>query len=332
MSKRIVFNQTGDADVLEIIEHTEPAPAAGEVQIKVHAIGLNRADIMYRNGETGVKDFPARLGYEASGEVVAVGGGVAGFAVGDRVASIPAFSFADYAAYGEIVNLPARALVKMSAGQSWVEAAASWMQYITAFGALVAYARLQAGDFVIINAASSSVGVAAIQIANMVGAVPIAVSRSAAKTQELLDAGAKQVIVAAEENLSERVLAITGGKGARVAFDPVGGKGATEILNALSDEGQYYQYGTLSGEPLTVPAWTLIGKRLTLRGYVLFDITQNAQKLAQAKAFITQGLSDGRLKPLIAKVFDFDDVRQAHRLMEQGSQVGKIVLQTHLQQ
>ncbi|MBS7327882.1 MAG: zinc-dependent alcohol dehydrogenase family protein [Oxalobacter sp.] len=327
MSKRVFFNQTGPADVLEIVDWQEPSPQAGEIQVKVHAIGLNRAEIMYRNGQYVIDPvFPAKLGYEASGEVVALGENVAGFHLGDRVAVIPAFMFTEYGTYGETVNLPARAVVKMPDNQSWTEAAATWMQFTTAYGALIEYAGLKEGDFVILNAASSSVGMAAIQIANMVGAVPIAVSRTSSKARQLFDGGAKYVIATSEENLKERILEITDGKGARVAFDPVGGAGATAIIEALSFEGLFYQYGALSPDPIQVPVMDLLGKHLTLRGYELFEITADDGKLARAKAFISKGLASGALKPVIAKEFDFSQVQEAHRFMEKGTQVGKIVL------
>lgn len=171
MSKVVVFNQPGDADVLTIQDMPVLAPRADEVQIRVQAIGINRAEIMYRTGQYIYQPkFPARLGYEASGVVESVGDNVREFAPGDSVSVIPAFSFHEYGMYGEVVNAPAHAVVKHPENLSFEEAAASWMMYVTAFGALVEYADIKPGDNVLINAASSSVGLAAIQIANMRGA------------------------------------------------------------------------------------------------------------------------------------------------------------------
>jgi NADPH:quinone reductase-like Zn-dependent oxidoreductase len=110
MSKVVTFNRTGGPEVLEVIDVEVPAPAAGEVQIRVHAIGLNRAEIMYRNGQYVIEpEFPARLGYEASGVVQAVGEHVEGFVTGDRVSVIPSFMFNEYGMYGELVNAPVNA-------------------------------------------------------------------------------------------------------------------------------------------------------------------------------------------------------------------------------
>lgn len=327
MSKRIIFNRTGGAEVLEIIEQNEAAPKAGEVQIRVHAIGLNRAEIMYRNGQYVIEpQFPAKLGYEASGEVVAVGDGVQGFALGDRVAVVPAFMFTKYGTYGDVVNLPARALVKMPENQSWQEAAATWMQFTTAYGALVEFADVQAGDFVVVNAASSSVGVAAIQIANLLGATPIAVSRSSSKNAELLAAGAAYALSTSEDDIAAKLAEISGSKGVKMVFDPVGGSGSAAFISAMAHEGVYIQYGALSPEPLAVPVMDLLAKHLTIRGYELFEITTDDDKLARAKAFITDGLAKGALKPVIAEAFDFADIQNAHRFMEKGNHIGKIVV------
>lgn len=182
MSKVVTFNRTGGPEVLEIVDMEVPAPAAGEVQIRVQAIGLNRAEIMYRNGQYVIEpEFPARLGYEAAGVVQAVGENVEAFTTGDLVSVIPSFMFNEYGMYGELVNAPVHAVVKHPENLSFEEAAASWMMYVTAYGALVEYGNLQAGQNVVIRAASSSVGLAAIQIANMLGAKPIALTRTAEK-------------------------------------------------------------------------------------------------------------------------------------------------------
>ncbi len=199
-----------------------PAPAAGEVQIRVQAIGLNRAEIMYRNGQYVIEpEFPARLGYEAAGVVQAVGENVEAF-TGDLVSVIPSFMFNEYGMYGELVNAPVHAVVKHPENLSFEEAAASWMMYVTAYGALVEYGNLQAGQNVVIRAASSSVGLAAIQIANMLGAKPIALTELP-KRDMLLKAGAATVIASAEQDMVAEINHATDGMGAHIVFDPVGG-------------------------------------------------------------------------------------------------------------
>jgi NADPH:quinone reductase-like Zn-dependent oxidoreductase len=157
--------------------------------------------------------LPAKLGYEAAGEIEAIGEGVAGLAPGDVVSTIPAFSMNRYGVYGEVAILPAEVVVKHPPTLSLPEAASVWMQYLTAYGALVEYGRVAADQYVIITAASSCVGIAAIQIAKSLGAIPIATTRTARKRGALLQAGAKHVVVTGEQNLAAEVLRLTGGEG-----------------------------------------------------------------------------------------------------------------------
>ena len=175
MSRTIKFAKAGGPEVLEFVDAEVPAPGPGEVRISVKAIGINRAEAMWRVDEyiEPVK-FPAGLGYEAAGIVDAVGKDVTGFAPGDKVNLIPSFSMNQYHTYGEIVIAPEHAVVKHPESLSYAEAASVWMMFVTAYGALIEDAKVSKGDFVIIPAASSSVGLAAIQIANYAGATPIA--------------------------------------------------------------------------------------------------------------------------------------------------------------
>ncbi|WP_369074118.1 zinc-binding dehydrogenase, partial [Pseudomonas amygdali] len=173
------------------------------------------------------------------------------------------------------------------------DAQVTWMQFVTAYGALIDIGKLQKGDTVLIRAASSSVGLAAIQIANLIGAVPVALTRTSEKRQALLDAGAAFVIATQEQDLVSEVNSITDGKGARMAFDPVGGAEVANILRSLSFLGIFFQYGALDTGNLSVPVMELLGKDLTIRGYQLFEITEDPARLAGAKEFISKGLQSG---------------------------------------
>ena len=327
MPRIVRFHQTGGPEVLQIAEEPVAAPDVGEVQIKVHAIGLNRAESMYRKNQyLEVPQLPSRIGYESSGTVAAVGDGVTEFAVGDAVSTIPAFSMNQYGSYGEVVNMPVHAVVKHPDNLSWVEASAIWMQYTTAYGALVEIANIQTGEFVIITAASSSVGVAAIEIANMLGAIPIAITRKNDKKDALIKLGAKYVIASDEQNLVAEVHQITAGKGARVVFDPVAGPTINKLAEATAQGGIIFQYGALSTEATPLPLFTILSKQLTIRGYTLFEIATNPTRLAKAKQFVTNGLASGKLKPIIAKTFPFEQIVEAHRYMESNQQIGKIVI------
>lgn len=327
MAKIVTFNRTGGPDVLGITDMTVAAPAAGEVKIRVKAIGINRAEVMYRTGQYVIEpQFPAKLGYEAAGIIEAVGADVSEFVVGDNVSVIPSFMFTEYGMYGELVNAPAHAVVKHPENLTFVEAAASWMMFITAYGALVEYGHLQAEQFIVMGAASSSVGIAAIQIANMLGARPIALSRTSHKNEWLRNAGAEAVIATTEQDLTAELNMLTQGAGVNLVFDPVGGPDVAKLAAAMAMNGTFYQYGALDARDLSIPVMDILGKHLQFRGYELFEITTDAEKMARAKAFVYDGLKSGQLKPVIDKTFVFEEIAEAHRYMEANGQVGKIVV------
>ena len=328
MSRIVRMHEYGDASVLRIEDIDVPAPAADEIQIAVRSIGINRAEVMFRNhAYLQEATFPTRLGYEAAGVVEAVGGDVTGFAKGDAIAVVPALDIARWGTYGEVANVPARLSVKIPDGQTFEEAAAVWMQYITAWGALVHQAKLETGDFVIVTAASSSVGLAAFQVAHKVGATVIATTRTGAKKQALLDAGADHVVAIGEEDLFvERVNEITGGNGARVVFDPIGGPLFEPLTRSMARGGILLEYGALSPEATPFPQFTVLGRSLTLKGFLYTEIVSDDAALEAGKAFITDGLAAGKLKPVIARTFSLDQIQDAHRFLESNEQIGKVIV------
>lgn len=327
MPRSIRVHEWGEPEGLRIDEIETPVPGPGEVRVKVRALGLNRAEVMFRRGEYFSKPpLPAQLGYEASGEIDAIGSGVEGFGLGDAVSVIPAFGFSDYGLYGEQVLAPARAVVRNPPGQSWEEAAASWMQYATAWGGLIHIAGMTKGDHVLLPAASSSIGLAAIQVANLAGAVPIALTRSAAKKDALIEAGAAHVVVTGGEGWAAEILALTGAQGARIAFDPVGGPDFPKLLSATAVGGIIVAYGALSSEVTPLPMLPLLGRDQTIRGFGLTGAMRSDTTLAAARDFVQSGLASGVLKPKIARMFPFDRIVEAHRFMEANTHIGKIVV------
>jgi NADPH:quinone reductase len=327
MSRIVRFHRTGGPEVLQIEDLPVGSPHAGEIRIRVRALGLNRAEAMFRSGAyLEAANLPARLGYEAAGEVDAIGEGVTGFAKGDAVSTIPGFSMNDYGVYGELAIVPARAVAKYPADLNWAEAASIWMQYLTAYGALVDIGALRKGEAVVITAASSSVGLAAIQIANSLGAVPIAATRTSAKREALLRAGARHVIATQEQDLTKEVMRATEGQGARLAFDPVCGRGVEALAAAMANGGTIFLYGALAGEPTPFPLFTALSKNLVLRGYTLFSLVADAARLERGKRFVVDGIAAGQLKPIIARSFPLSDIVEAHRYLESNQQFGKIVV------
>jgi NADPH:quinone reductase-like Zn-dependent oxidoreductase len=327
MSRTIKFANAGGPEVLEFIEMEVPAPGPHEVRIKVKAIGINRAESMWRKDKyvEPVK-FPAGLGYEAAGVVDAVGKDVTGFAAGDTVSTIPVFSLNKYSTYGEIILAPDHAVVKHPESLSFAEAASVWMMFITAYGALIFDAQVKAGDHVILPAASSSIGLAAIQLANYAGATPIALTRTSDKKKRLLDAGAEHVIATQEQDVVAEVMRMTNGNGARVAFEPVGGPDFPKLIRALTNQGIAYIYGALSEGDTPIPVLEMIPKMPTVKGYSVRLVLGDAARRKVAVEYVTRGLESGALKPVIDRTFKFDDIVEVHRYLENSSQFGKIVV------
>lgn len=327
MTRVARFHKHGGPEVLVIEEIEAAAPGSGEVQIRVKALGLNRAEVFMREGRYLENPaLPSGLGLEASGTVAALGEGVTGLEIGDAVSIIPPISMAQWPAYGELATFPARLVVKHPPMLDWETAAATWMAYVTAYGALVEVAGVGKGDVVAITAASSSVGIAAIQIVRMLGATPVAITRTSAKRQALLETGAAEVIVSEEEDIAARLGAITDGKGVRVVFDAVGGPAFVPLTAAMAAGGMLIEYGGLSREPTPFPLASVMTKSLTLRGYVIHEIVREDARLERAKAFVVDGLERGLLQPVIDRVFAFDDIVAAHRHLESNQQFGKIVV------
>lgn len=327
MSKVVRFHEVGGPEVLKLEDETPQQPGPGEVQVDVRAIGLNRAEAMFRSGMyLEQPSLPSRIDYEVSGVVRAVGPDVTAFKPGDPVSSIPGYSQSRYGGYAEVALVPADVLVAKPEALSFEQAASVWMQYMTAYGALVDIAKLGAEDAVVITAASSSVGLAAIQIARHAGATPIATTRTGAKRAALLEAGAAAVVVTEEDDVPAAIMSASGGKGARVVFDPVGGRTVLKLAAGMAQSGILFQYGALSGEETPFPTIASFGNRLSMRAYSLLEIVTDPQRRERGVRYVLDGLASGALTPRISRTFSLDQIVEAHRYMEGNEQIGKIVV------
>ncbi|MGO9228346.1 MAG: zinc-dependent alcohol dehydrogenase family protein [Bryobacteraceae bacterium] len=325
--KIVRFHRTGGPEALQLDELPLPEPAAGEVRLRVKAIGLNRAEIMFRLGRYLVQPkLPSKLGYEASGIVEAIGPSVDPSWLGKTVSTIPCFLASEYGVYGEVAIVPVGAIATYPERLSYEEGTSIWMQYLTAYGALIHQGHLAKGDYVLITAASSSVGIAAIEIAKAEGAVSIATTRTSRKKAELLSIGAGHVIVTEEEDLAARVNQITSGKGARIVFDPIGGKGLEALAAAASASGIIFEYGALAAGPTPFPLFAVLSKHLTVKGYTLFEVVGDPAALATAKQYVFSHLASGAFQPRIDRTFPLAQIVDAHRYMESNAQIGKIVV------
>jgi NADPH:quinone reductase-like Zn-dependent oxidoreductase len=325
--KIVRFHQTGGPEVLQFDELPLPEPGQGEVRLRVKAIGLNRAEVMFRMGQyLEQPSLPSTNGYEASGIVEAVGPGVDKSWIGKTASTVPAFLLTQYGMYGEVAIVPAIALAAYPEKLSFEEGTSIWMQYLTAYGALIYHGHLTKGDYVLITAASSSVGLAAIEIAKTEGAISIATTRTSQKKAQLLSLGADHVIATEDEDLVARVNEITAGKGARIVFDPIAGKGLETLALAAAPSGTIFEYGALAMEPTPYPLFTALAKHLTIKGYTLREIFTDLDAFSKAKKYIFDHITAGDFKPRIDKTFPFAQIVEAHRYMESNAQIGKIVV------
>jgi NADPH:quinone reductase len=329
MSNVVKFYEFGSPDVLKVEAEPLRQPKEGEVRINVQALGLNRAEVMYRtNVYTEQAQFPSRIGYEAAGIIDAVGKGVTEFQIGDRVSTIPGFSLNQYGVAGDSAIVPILHVAKYPERLSPEEGASLWMQYLTVYGCLIQFGKLKPGDAVAITAASSSVGIAAIQLVNEAGGVSIAITRKADKREGLIQAGAQHVIVTEEEDLAERVNAITQGQGAAIVLDPVSGPYLEKLAEIVAPEGLIVEYGWLAEGAPVFPIIPALVKGFRVQGFHLsFHIVAHPERMKAGIEYIYQRLQSGAFHPLLAeKRFTLDRIADAYRYMESNEQLGKIIV------
>lgn len=326
MARVVRIRNTGGPEVLQVEELTLGEPKPGDVRIKVAAIGLNRVEAMFRQGEMGIPALPSKIGYEAAGIVEAVGKDVTTVTIGDRVATLPGLSMEEYGTYGDTIFYPANRLLPVPQILSMNEGAAAWMQYLTAY-ALIGVGHIRSSDTVVITASSSSVGLAAIQIVNAVGATPIAVTRGRNKADALRKHGARHVVVTEEQNPVDAVREMTTGHGARVIFDAVAGESLPQSVEMASGKGIIIIYGALAGAMASVPVHRLMLQGLTICGFAMNEFISDEAKKQEAIGYVSRGLQSAELRPIIDRVFDLDDIVEAHRYLESNLQVGKVVVQ-----
>ncbi|NUW45875.1 zinc-dependent alcohol dehydrogenase family protein [Nonomuraea rhodomycinica] len=326
-ARTVLFDELGGPEVLYLsdVEIGEPGP--GQVRVRIDAFGLNRGEVFLRTGRYYYDAVlpGSRLGTEAAGVVEAVGRDVTGYATGDAVSIVAKPNDEGMSVHGvqaERVVVAAERLIRRPEHMDAVTGAAIWVPAFTSYGALVEVGGLRPGDDVVVTAASSSVGLAAVQIAAHLGARPIAVTRTGAKTDRLLAAGAAHVIAADDGDVARQVHALTGERGARLILDGVAGPGLPDLARAVAPDGMLIVYGSLDGRPTPLPMWWPIN----VYGYAVFHLFADEERVRRAETFITDGLRAGALAPVIDRTFDLADIAEAHRYMESNAQVGKIVV------
>jgi NADPH2:quinone reductase len=302
-----------------------PEPARGEVRVRIHATAVNRADLLQRLGRyPAPPGAPADIpGLEIAGEVDAVGDAVAEFAVGDRV-----FGLVGGGAYAEYVVVHARTLARLPTSLGLPDAAAVPEAFVTAWDALIDQAHLTAGETVLVHAAGSGVGTAALQIAKAVGALGLGTARSAEKLARCRELGLEDGILVEDGTFVNEVLARTGHRGADVVLDLVGGPYVQQDLTCLAPKGRIIVAGTLGGAQTELDLHTLMRKRAHVRGTVL-RARPLEEKIATAQTLerhLAPLFARGSLRPVVDCVLQLEQAAEAHRLMQSNQTFGKIVL------
>ncbi|HEV7351481.1 NAD(P)H-quinone oxidoreductase [Telluribacter sp.] len=320
----ILLKEPGGADQLYLGEWATPHPEAREVLIRVHATALNRADLLQREGKypppAGASPL---LGLEVAGVVEAVGESVARWQVGDRVFGLlPGGGYAQYAVMHEDMAMPIPGI------WNFVDAAAVPEVFLTAFQALNWIAYVQPGETVLLHAGASGVGTAAIQLAHAMGA-DIIVTGSASKHDLCRQLGATHAIDYRKGPFLDELLSLTNGNGVDVIVDPVGGDYFTQNLKALKLDGRLIMLAVMGGAKVPeVNLGPILFKRLQIVGSTLRSRSREYQiRLTEDFVdFAYDRFQSGMLKPVIDTVFDWQDVAEAHRYMEDNRNTGKIVL------
>lgn len=326
MPRVIEFDRFGGPEVLQVRDADLPDPATGEVRVRIEAFAINPLDVMARSGQAPAPvPLPrARLGVEATGVVDALGAGVSAMHVGDPVIIAAVPDAAAHGTYADYVTVPTDRLLPRPPQLDVPEAAAVWVAYSTAYGALVETAGMRAGDQVVITAASGAVGRAAVQLAAYSGAHPIAITRSTAKSEGLRRAGAAVVVATDAEDLVAAVARRTEGRGADIALDLVGGPGVDDIARATRPDGSLILAGFLDPRPAPLPY-----APVTLRRYRSFDHTLDPIVVRRMASFLDAATRAGALRPSIERIFPIDRIADAHaHLASARHQGGKIVVTT----
>lgn len=330
MSRTVVFESFGGPDVLQIVSEPVIEPAASEARVRLEAFAINPLDAMMRTGSlpgagsTAGSPGRARLGVEGTGIVEAVGAGVTTLQVGDPVIITAIPDAASRGSYAAHTTLPATALIARPAELDVVHAAAIWVGFSTAYGALVETARMQRGDRVLVTGASGSVGRAALQIADRIGAVPIGITRDGAKIESLRAAGAADVIVTGHDDLPTAIHERVSTEGVDVVLDLVRGPGRRDLLTATRTGGILVSAGFLDPRPAPEPD----DDRVRIIDYRGFDLLADPAAVRRMAAFLAAGVRDGALLPAIDEAFDLDHIVDAHRRFDEGGHAGRKIVVT----
>jgi len=325
--KAMVIAPGKEGGMIELQEVPKPQLGSAELRMKIKATALNRADLLQLKGAYPTQRAAGSsliiAGLEAAGEVVGIGENVTGFAMGDRIMGMCSGAYADF------TTLDHRLAVPVPTRLRWEEAATIPVAYMTEHNALITNARLQPGETMLIHAASSGVGVAAIQIAKFFGArIVLGTAGSPGKVAALKALGMDAGINYRTDNFADAALAATNGSGVDVVIDHVGGPYLKDNLRCMAIKGRLVSVGRLGGPMGELDMEVIAYKRLHLIG-VTFRTRTIEERIEIVRRFTAEllpALAEGRFKPVIDRIFPLDQAREAQAYMASNAQVGKIVL------
>jgi NADPH:quinone reductase len=322
MVKAIRFDKTGGPEVMKWVDVDVGEPAAGEIRIKHHAVGLNYIDVYFRNGLYPLP-LPGGLGMEGAGEVVAVGDGVSGFKPGDRVA----YAARPPGAYAQERVMPASHLVRLPDAIGYEEAASVMLQGLTAQYLLRRTYRVKAGDTILIQAAAGGVGLLVCQWAKALGATVIGTVGSDEKAEIAKQHGCDYPIVYTRENFTKRVREITNGAGVPVVYDSIGKDTFTASLDCLAPLGLFVTFGNSSGPLPPIDSSELAGRgSLFFTRPTLFTFTSKRSDLELMAAELFDVLVSGKVKTSVNQRYALADVAKAHEDLEARRTTGSTIL------
>jgi putative PIG3 family NAD(P)H quinone oxidoreductase len=314
----------GGPEVLSWAEVPDPAPGAAEVLVEVAATAVNRADILQRQGHyPPPPGAPAYPGLEASGRVAALGDGVTGWHIGDEVCALLAGG-----GYAERVAVPAGQLLPVPRGLSLVEAAALPEAACTVWSNVMMAARLQPGETLLVHGGSGGIGTTAIQVGARIGARVLCTSGGDRKRQRCLELGAEVAIDYRSEDFVARALELTGGRGVDVILDNMGGGYLSRNVEALAVGGRLMAIGLQGGRKGELDLGMLMHKRAWVAAISLRPrpVMEKAEIVAAVQANLWPAIEAGEIRPVIDRVLPIQRAAEAHRLVEAGEHIGKVVL------
>jgi NADPH:quinone reductase len=330
--KAITFEEFGEADVLELHDAPLPELRVADLLVRVHAAGVNRADLTHRLGGYGRPNFgdSTIMGLEIAGEVIDIGSETRGFEVGDRVMGVVGGG-----AYAEIARIDYRMAMPIPASLDYVHAAAIPEVFVTAHEAMMHLGRLKHGDSVLIHAAAGGVGSAAVQLAHATGASVFATA-DGSKLERVAQLGAQVVIDYREQDFAEVIAQATDGRGVDVVIDFVGAPYFQRNIASLANGGRLIQVGILGGgDAVSVELEQILYRHIQIMGTVMKSRPQ-AEKHAMVRRFQEHWLErfngGAQLEPVVDSTFALARAADAHRRMESAVNVGKIILTTDAEQ